>query len=763
MKQGKARQFLRGQRKNNTGSSLVTVLAALVLVSILVVTILSLTAVNYQMKLTDLQAKKSFYSAETALDEVRMGLQQEVSQAFSEAYLKTMQSYSTTDESQRKTVFRDYYLQELKKNLKEPADASCYSVSHLTGYLEKTRWDDAKQTGARLSSTRNALNIEENGIILKNLVAEYTNKRGIVSQIKTDIILNYPDMTFLQSAQMPGILDYALIANEQFQASGVHMNVTGNAYLGRKGAEFSTASVTFENLSDKPDKGILATDQVWKITQGSGFKVEGMELWGSDILVDASSAEVNGDIYVRNDLLVCNTLGSGAAKPRVNVKISGSYYGYGNPKTAADADSLGDLREQIEQNPADYSSSIIVNGINADIDISGLNKMMLSGNAYIGASRKTGHEGITNQDIPMGESLALKSSQTAYLVPGECVAPGTENGGRNPMTAAQYQALLEETGGEANLVDLTETVSEKLGITLSQAGVNGYRTVCYPVNHIGSMVYLFMSFESEEAAVRFFDTYHQNSQNLQKLQEDLQLYTEGVRLPGEAASQPGFYYHGNVVVNDGGEKSFYTGKVTEVTEAEKRKMEKSQKKYQDSFTALGKKLVKEYESLTAEEKASGRELYDNLVGSFHSTDEKKDIQGEKIFISNEGNPVGAVLADGDYIIEEETVTGKNQKGERKTAQLRVVIAAGDVTLKSNFTGLIIAKGTIRTGSANLNITASPKEAAVALQAENEDGIRPFDYLTGMEDYMIGGLNTGNGENQQKDISELVHYENWTKQ
>lgn len=763
MKQGKAGQFLQGRRKNNKGSSLVTVLAALALISILVVTILSLTAVNYQMKLTDLQAKKSFYSAETALDEVRMGLQQEVSVAFSEAYVKTMQSYSTIEESQRKTVFQGYYLLALKEKLKEPADASCYSVSHLGGYLDKTRWDNVKKTGARLSSTRNALNVEEHGIVLKNLVAEYTSKQGIVSQIKTDIVLEYPDMSFLQSAQMPGILDYALVANEKFHAQGVHMMVTGNAYLGRAGAEFSTASVTFQNISGKPDKGILATDQIFHIAQGSKVKVQEMELWGSDILVDASQAEVDGEVYVRNDLLVCNTLGSGAEKPKVKVKISGGYYGYGNPKTAADAASLQEQREQIAQNPADYSSSMIVNGINADIDISGLTKMMLSGNAYIGASQKAGQGGITNKDIPMGESLAVKSSQTAYLVPGECVAPDAENGGRNPMTTAQYQALLEETGGEANLVDLTETVSEKLGVTLSQAGVTGYQTVCYPVNRIGSMVYLFMNFADEEASVRFFDTYHQNSQNLQKLQESLNLYTEGIRLPGEAPAQSGFYYHGNVVVNDGGEKSFYTGKVTEVTEAEKRKMEKSQKDYQDSFAALGKKLVKEYDSLTSEEKASGRELYDNLVGSFHSTDEKKDIQGEKIFVSNGENPVGAVLADGDYIIEEETVTGKNQQGERKTAELRVVIAAGDVTLKSDFEGLVIAKGSIRTGSANLNVTASPREVAVALQAENEDGIRPFDYLTGMEDYMIGGLNTGGGVNQQKDISELVYYENWTKQ
>lgn len=763
MKQGKSWQFLQGQRKNNRGSSLVTVLAALALISILVVTVLSLTTVNYQMKLTDQQAKKSFYSAETALDEVRMGLQQEVSEAFSEAYLKTMQSYSVTPQDQRKTVFRNCYQQVLRDNLKEPADASCYSISHLTSYLDKTRWEEAKQTGARLFSTRSALNIEEEGIVLKNLVAEYTDKRGIVSQIKTDMVLSYPDMAFLQSAHMPGILDYALVANEKFQASGVQMKVTGNAYLGRTGAEFSTAGVIFENLSDKPDKGILMTDQMWNITQGSNVKVQGMELWGSDILVDASSAAVDGEVYVRNDLLVCNTLGNGAEKPRVNVKISGSYYGYGNPKTAIAAESLQEQRERIEQNPADYSSSIIVNGIHANIDISGLTKMMLSGNAYIGASRKTGQDKITNRDVPMGESLAVKSSQTAYLVPGECVAPGTENGGRNPMTAAQYQELLEETGGETNLVDLTETVSEKLGVTLSQIGVNGYQTVCYPVNRIGSMVYLFLNFEDEQAAVRFFDTYHQNSQNLQKLQQDLQLYTEGIRLPGEASAQSGFYYHGNVVVNDGGEKSFYAGKVTEAAEAEKQKMEKSQKEYQDSFTALGKKLVKEYDSLTSEEKASGRELYDNLVGSFHSTDEKKNIVGEKIFVSNGENPVGAVLVDGDYIIEEETVTGENQKGESRTAQLRVVIAAGDVTLKSDFEGLVIAKGSIRTGSASLNITASPKEVSVALQAENEDGIRPFDYLTGLEDYMIGGLNIGDGKNQQKDISDLVHYENWMKQ
>lgn len=69
---------------------------------------------------------------------------------------------------------------------------------------------------------------------------------------------------------------------------------------------------------------------------------------------------------------------------------------------------------------------MIINGIadsgKASIRMNGLKTLMLAGNAYIGSG-----------NAMMGESLAVKSSQTAYLAPADCFLIKTTN----PTTVAE--------------------------------------------------------------------------------------------------------------------------------------------------------------------------------------------------------------------------------------------------------------------------------------------------------------------------------------
>ena len=51
------------------------------------------------MKATDIKGKDSFYTAEQALEEIRMGLQQDVGDAMSTAYIKVMEAYNKDRQS----------------------------------------------------------------------------------------------------------------------------------------------------------------------------------------------------------------------------------------------------------------------------------------------------------------------------------------------------------------------------------------------------------------------------------------------------------------------------------------------------------------------------------------------------------------------------------------------------------------------------------------------------------------------------------------
>lgn len=72
------RNIRKRAKQQNRGFSLFTVIIAVSLVGILGMLILYIALSNFQMKITDLKGKDSFYTAERALEEIRTGLQEDV-------------------------------------------------------------------------------------------------------------------------------------------------------------------------------------------------------------------------------------------------------------------------------------------------------------------------------------------------------------------------------------------------------------------------------------------------------------------------------------------------------------------------------------------------------------------------------------------------------------------------------------------------------------------------------------------------------------
>ena len=108
--------------RDNRGMSLVMVIGTVALVSILVVIVLSLSLMNIQMKSVYKKSADNFYDAEAAMDEIRTGLQQDVADAATKAYLSVMSQYSASSyqDAVRQSTFRELYRKELKKKSGRP-------------------------------------------------------------------------------------------------------------------------------------------------------------------------------------------------------------------------------------------------------------------------------------------------------------------------------------------------------------------------------------------------------------------------------------------------------------------------------------------------------------------------------------------------------------------------------------------------------------------------------------------------------------------
>lgn len=814
---------LRGQKKNNKGSSIVMVLVVMALLMILVTIVLSLALMNYRMKTTNYRSLDNFYSAEKALDEIRAGLTEEVSAAAADAYNATMAEFAALDETERRQKFETAYINHLKAVLADgentPNGSATYSIAYIAAMIQETKYTEAYQVGAKLLTAEgeNVINVTKDGLVLKNITVAYYEKNDFVSEIKTDIVLGFPDINFSQVATMPNLLAYALVAQDSIQVKDAAVcTIKGNAYIGTGESVVENAHLAASSKATAVDKQLLISGGTVKGTANADIQVSDMEVWAQDAVVDSSTADVgHSSVYLQDDLILSNSLyRAQGAQTESKVFISGAYYGFGSVEAAVRASAYAgdDAKvEEIEKHPADYNSSMIINGVNSTLDISGLSVLKLAGNAYVNGTEHAGAVdemiananganagsvdtrvagGLNTEDVRMGESLAIRSDQLAWMVPADCIAPETEHGGVNPMPITQYSELLEELEtlygkgssgfwAQDKLVSL-DTKSGKLGgATLGELGVTGWQIEAQQVvGTAKSMVYVFMKFDSVGSANAFFRRYYSDAENLTKLGEYLDLYaTGGIRLPQEvldASGDTNFYFNGNLLASETA-KLYVPDTLSGVSESTgaqlSARMLEEGIAYQDNFAALNTKLLKDYSQLLDDE--CGKTVYENLVNSMvsgESTDYSISPGSSRVFVSSEGQ--AAVIVNGDFTVNDTNLavvkTTEDVNGEKHLdAECYVIIASGDVTLERDFTGLIFAGGKIIVAGKNVTVTADARNAAQALMAENAAGIHAYDYLKNGVTYTI----SGNLEGEQPalysadslNMTDYVLYANWSKQ
>ncbi len=684
--------------KNNKGSSLVTVLLVASIIAALVTVVLAIVLLNVYMKKADLEGQGVFYDAESALEEIRAGLSKDESDATTTAYLDTLSNYANL-EDEKKTINFDDKFSEIIKNKLTDTSSGLYKISTLEGYLRETKMKDGVGAEILTNPAEAHFNITKEGAVLKDVHVRYTDKNNYVSEIKTDIVLEYPPVNFQNASSIDNILTYGLIADKAFDPSG-SVEVIGNAYLGSELGKDGDNKINNANV-DFYANGTQETNVISGgnfLLDGSTVNTNNIAFWSDKITLDKSEFNMNtGSLYIKDDLVLGNNAKS---------KLAGKLIMFGNPWVAKDDKMVtsAEVREAATKDMPSYSSSILVTGSDAGLDMSGLNTMVIGGSAYVDTESQnknlpTGKK--NNKNIVTGQSMALKSDQRAYLVPPTLVGAelkeikengdvvrheNYKNGLTNPMTANQFEALQQEimdAKGYSNADQIQPTdyvnmnlAEPTLGVSLNAFVMahnptktpdwwssNGYlpsvRACAYPTTSGGgSIVYLFIEFKTvgnnftgqqnadyipaEAFYNNWYKLYNSTATNYQRLLGNIDYYAKyGIKLPKDVDDKTRMYFTGNILSTE----LFPVIVPDIITQPDftidlNVEYSKQSAYYQDAFFTLNKNLSTRYVTLTGDEKQNT--LFNNLITeSVKVGDKTYSLSGIKYYVSPTGE--GAVV------------------------------------------------------------------------------------------------------------------------
>lgn len=794
------RNITKTKRQQNQGFSLFTVLIAVSFVGILGLLVLYIALLNFNMKITDLKGKDSFYTAERALEEIRTGLQEDVGNAMSKAYTQVLESYNVENRSQdssmdrqRQSEFQDCFITELMRTLRvSKTEDNIYNMKRLRRYVD-LEYDNSKESliitnpagsAPLMKAVKNVgKNTENNGVLLKNLKVIYVDEKGRAAIICTDIRLLVPEVQFPTPSTLPDLMNMIVVADKGIVCEGTEStptSINGSIYAGNlpsapaADSETSIKVIPGASLNVESGDKVVCKGEISVGLNSTFTSAESVNLWARGLNADSvQNVSLSGSTYFADDLTVTGK--------NNNVKISGNYYGYGSYESATSDDCVAkDQYKKSGLTGAALSSAIVINGKNTTLDLSDTQKLMIAGRNYIASSKVKANNRSNTNDVATGESLTVKGTQLAYLVPKEVLGASG-----NPLTYDAYLALLN--GAKDISVNWDAAVEAWGGRTLRDIGVDSEKPV-QTVFYNDGFVYFYLNFTDAQKSADFMQMYYQNNPTVKaNMDKYLSFYfggeDSGITVK-DADSYLRYITNGNALSYSGADAQGNMQQATSVNPGEKILQE--QVGYQNSWYALNRKMITSYDLLNkaVKEDAEGkthnetdgdRSVYDNLVNEkkmiSYIKDTVKDDTGKYVFTaSDEDGGLQAIMYDNGE-------NGMNQTlkiSQSDADKLRLVVCTGDVEIEAGvkFQGIIMAKGTI-TLKAGAQLESAPLEAARVFQAQMSsygDGtsIKPQDFFWEGDKYVLGNSSSSgkkdtlNGSDTYS-IADCVTYENWKKE
>lgn len=745
----KSRGF-RNHRKfhrDNRGSTLLVVIMAMLMLGVLGTVSLYTTYVNYTVKITERKATNNFYTAEMVMEEIKAGLEKDVSIAFTEAYLEIMQNYGAYDPVQKAVQFQHRYLTSLSARLASDGRSDQVDLSMLEGYISEAQRGASELRLSPESAAGGSLIQYDDSVVIQGLELTYTNTSGYVAVIATDIVLKIPTILFEEDSALPDVLAYSLIADQELRFDqGGDYQVRGNIYGGKNGIYLNlNADVKFSPTSGSLDH-VVATGGNVHVNSGAEFRLDAASsLWAEGIIVDSADVSLLGKSFVHDDLTI-NGKGS-------NVTLAGTYYGFGYESVSTR-----------QYGPAS-SSSILINGTRTTLDLSLLTELGLAGQAYIGTTDMAGRvtapgDGteFASTDVRMGESLSVQSNQLAYLVPPECI--GYINGecvlGANPVNLAAYRQYktLEEEASNFSEVDLSKvTLGTETPRTLREYGAEWQKVFYQSQGSSNAWVYYYLKFDSAQQANAFFADYYE--QNRDELNQYIGVYLDSYSAP---VGRQKLNLAGNAVYYDEEADKFvlepagYSGEGVGEGEDPGLAALLDYENYTGMYQALNVNLTMNYAALTAEQ-ITRNSVFHNIVDvvkirEYLGTESEKTVTaagGQKVLLVD--NAEGEV-----YTLPEDS-------------SLNAVIATGSVEVAHNFKGMILSGGTIYVVNGAL-VESDSDAVSLALQADGGNILSCFwegaDFQVVPTPTPAEGTPEPDGYDEEITTNSLVSYRNWKK-
>ena len=738
------------KRNDNRGSSILMVILVAAGIGVMAAIALWVSLRNVQMKTTDAEIKESFYSAEGVLEQVKAGVKEKAEAAYKEAVTKDLENFAkynnssqtpagaaassaASEKARRAEDFKKNFKDTFKRSIDRGSEGE-YNIKSISNLVDQNLLNSPTYPYAVVSAMNGGysrdegiVKDEDDKLVLKGIRVRYVSEDEQVSEIVTDITVAVPKPDVVSAASDLDLFEYAIIGDKGVEVIAGHVDIKGSVYAGFSDALNKQAFVAspFTNVG-LYDKTLIANGTVYVANNASLKASPNQKIWAGGILLDGGRAELTGASYVADDLTLSGE--------RSSAKISGTYKGYGNDK-----------------NVAGSSSAIIINGKDSSIDMSGAKEVALAGYSYIATGNErlransTG-EARNNKDIKMGESIAVKGNQIAYLMPGEWI--GTDSNkeskfGHNPLSYDEYKRLLNErdsSGKNYVLVDTkaraykTGKTFEDYGVTKSDLDANYTKIFVRPITGISSdgLVYFYVNLPQDKAAKYFNDFYAADKNRAEELKKHTDFYTDTIKSAAEANIKTvGNYtlYDNDLVV--------LPGKTSTIDNTGK---------FIKTFRAL-------CTNLTTKVKAGQKEneVFKNIINEAVLRGYLAGVVKKEVSV----NGVKAVITSGNYDYNS------------SSGDVRLIVANGDVTVKRNFTGTIIANGKVKVNSAGeiksddsgiiKNLISEP------LTAGGSDYFYKV-FRDGEAFAASGSTVSGNDlfADGSVDLSKLVSYSNWKK-
>lgn len=804
---------------NNNGSTLALTLVAIALISILASVILAASAGNIIMKKIDTNAKSTFYTAESIVDEIKTGVGRDSINSMATAYEKVLSNLIITngsldymmdntaandklkelfmDDMTKKLVGDEVTFSTITEKLDVDSGAALDKVkAYLSDYINKEDYDNEYAKIKKVDSITfiKDYNGLKNQIIINDVVVNYISEKNsetYFADVTMDLHIEYPNMNvdFTATKRLKEFKEFALVADGDViltaTSSDITAKVNAGIYAGGNINIESGTSGTAEMIVGKYTDA-SGNEKVTNIVTRNNLLISGSEssdavpgktaklsasmanIWCTNIQSQKHETATKQDITAGVEIIInadCKTF----VKDDLNVNgrnsfitIGGEYYGYSYDGTATD-------------NLHGASSAIIIDGggsvLNLGTEAATLKKLVVGGHSYI----TYGNSSII--DYMTGESLSFRGDQELYLIPAEYIGVGHTKEFSNPMPKTAWESLNTEAAVEGSgikAVDVSTFFAANDGLLAATP---------YEVRYVGDMAYIYFNFANKDSAAKYITTILSNSEAAPELRDKIDKYMKGllsanVDVQGSVNIADGveMYTAGALIETNGASVGLVNGGSISAVDFANISMDLKNRYLIMSQVLVGipweDNGVKE---IVSDPDASLTKWYQFTADNFELSEEKSttyNIVDWGMVISNayNGGTNTYLLNAMPYAEGTTIVVTDNSYTVPATVGRGIIVATGNVYLDHDFKGLIITKGNIKiTDNAKITtddamIESLMTNTSITLNDGSENGLKED---VPIKDYFFAYKSSGaEGSEDIKieslEYDDIVGIHNWRK-